>query len=757
MPDSGPVNALRARLAGAMALNHSLRDLGWGDTKAMKASLADVRRVFGGGDDTARPARNDLVDAVRQFFRDQQAGTFTQLKYVCYGVTVPVDADGQRLIDRGPLFTRLLELVEQRQGQPKQFRRCYQGLMSGYFGFSGASTAAAGTTNNWLTLRGFLGSRLEPVAASARTRGREPAWLDTLARHSNLLGDKPCVRYADALRRGDRSELAGVCKGLDIQSDSWVWHEAVMAYVRDVVRADDPSFQSEVPKVLPVIDGQHADLQLPHAVAREASALVVARYAKCRDRPERSDLRDICLRRIGNPWLERAAWDAFVEIEPARQMIESWLKRRLIKDFFELLAHDGAADLRRLNYWLKWEPHINDMWFVLGGDARFNRGAEFLQLRKRMAGRERTLAGQTDLGNNAFIMRIGPLLVIEFGKTNNACFLYQAADFKGNLEISSLSINTLKQRTASTRMSHNGPWEIKFDETLRQQLGSAPLKVTILPAVQADGVSSPIQRFSTPDTLKDTTLTESAIVALPSNPRELDSILVENVIFKCRRYCVEYDDQLINGGRFWIRLSNPESAPELAQMAREYGFAFIKGEGFYVDSTARSLAIPETHAVTGPANTQKLGAQDLYSLQQVCRTFEIPFLDLRKDGGGIWVKLLQESERSGLVARLRDLGFVFHAGEGFYLSAAGVVRDDDVNAVTQAKPVACRKFHDSSFETLRKICNTHSIPLVDLRGEGGALWVKLLSERSHLGLVAFIKDFGFVFQVGKGYYLDPGN
>ena len=152
-----------------------------------------------------------------------------KLECVCYGVTVPVGADGWRLIDRTPLFTRLMELVDARSGQAKQFRRCYQGLISGYFGFNHHTKDPAAAGGNWLNLRGFLGSRLAPVAEAARRRGREPEWLTTLAQHRNLLDDKPCVRYAVALRNGNRSELAGVCNGLGIEPSSWVWHEAVMA------------------------------------------------------------------------------------------------------------------------------------------------------------------------------------------------------------------------------------------------------------------------------------------------------------------------------------------------------------------------------------------------------------------------------------------------------------------------------------------------------------------------------------------------
>ena len=203
-----------------------------------------------------------------------------------------------------------MELVDDRSGQAKQFRRCYQGLISGYFGFSHHTKDPAAAGGNWLSLRGFLGSRLAVVAEAARRRGREPEWLTTLAQHHNLLDDKPCVRYAVALRRGDRSELAGVCKGLDIEPSSWVWHEAVMAYVHEVVKGDDAAFTADLMKVLTVIDGRHEDLQLPAMVALEAAALLVLRYARCADKPEHDFLRDVCLRRIGNPWMERPAWDA---------------------------------------------------------------------------------------------------------------------------------------------------------------------------------------------------------------------------------------------------------------------------------------------------------------------------------------------------------------------------------------------------------------------------------------------------------------
>ena len=73
MPDSGPVNALRARLAGTLTIGRAQRDPGWGDPKAMKAALKGVRQVFGAGSGMECPSREEMATAVRTFFRERSA------------------------------------------------------------------------------------------------------------------------------------------------------------------------------------------------------------------------------------------------------------------------------------------------------------------------------------------------------------------------------------------------------------------------------------------------------------------------------------------------------------------------------------------------------------------------------------------------------------------------------------------------------------------------------------------------------------
>lgn len=625
MPDSRPLKALQTSLAGALSLRRAHHEPVWGEPKAMTAALKGVKQAFGGADDSERPARDDLVAAVRGFFRSRQISSFTELKYVCYGVTVPVDDDGQRVIDRRLLLDRLIELVQARRAQPKQFRRCYQGLLSGYFGFEHEVGDSATAGQNWLTLRGFLGSQLKPVADAAHARGRRPDWLEVLAQHGNLLGDKPCARYADGLRRGDRSELAAVCAGLGIEPGSWVWHEAVMAYVTQVVGLGEPTFKLEIPQMLAVIDGQHSDLKLPAPVARDAAALVVVRYEQCKAKPEHGDLRDVSIRRIGNPWLERAAWDAAVKSEPARQMIESWLKRRLIKDFFELLARDGAAEERRLNYWLKWEPKIDDMWFVLGVEARQNRTSAFLAVLGRMEGRARHLIGSTSDANNAFIMRIGSRYVVEFGVTNNACYVFPVSSSQLELDAKRLDIYALKHQPGRKQLSHAWQWEAKFDHEL------SVLLATHRPGPQVDTVKStptpqppraiqPAGRSASgallkalmddrprtqssgkgiwPEFTRPKTTSKSVPVDVepstsrpPSNPtwlsdrKVLDARGMDLLEVQCRNLGMTIEDNRKKGGALWLRL--PESGIQpgfiTTKLIESYGFRFAKGKGYYLE------------------------------------------------------------------------------------------------------------------------------------------------------------------------------
>jgi hypothetical protein len=592
MPDPESIRSLKRLLGTALEPQRVFHAPVWGDPQAMSKALREIRRQFGGASE-GRPNTDVLQRALRSFAQTQTIASFNDLKYVCYGVTVPLAEGSWRVIDRPPLFDRVLELVNAREGQPKQFRRCYQGLLNAYFCFDKQVESAQQAAANWGVLGKYLDGRLANVRKASRQRGEPPPWLELLHQNRNLFGEEPCARYARALMAGDPSSLRTVCSGLGIPDNTWVWDEALLAYVALVCKGSDRAYREGLKAVLDLVNGR-ADLRMPEGIARRATAMSTVRYAKCADRSEHTELRDTAIQRIGNPWLRRAAWDAEVADESARQMVEGWLKRRLIKDFFELLAQDGGADLRRLNYWLKWEPKITDMWFVLGADARRNPLPEFKALRERMAGRDRVLVEPTG-SNNAFVMRIGPLLVIEFGVTGNACYVFAASDFKTNLELRELTLNgknPLKQMTMATRLSHMSSWEARFDAELASLLASTPASKGELSQHRRPATPSaqvPDERRPGPVRMaSDNSQATPAVAAIPTAPPthlpvRLTKFNTSQIVSFCRAVGVSFDDKRDReGGCFWVYLKDPAQHRTLARMLEELGFCHALNKGYWL-------------------------------------------------------------------------------------------------------------------------------------------------------------------------------
>lgn len=603
MSNLRPLDALRARLLTELAPQNIFHSPTWGNPRVMTEALRSIKHDLGGNDGGA-PGEDLLKSSLQRFVKTRHVDNFTQLKYVCYGVTVPVGKDQWRVIDKQAMFDGLLDLVKDHEVQPKQFRRCYQGLLSGYFGFDWYTAAVDESHDNWERLRGYLSDQLKPIVKAAEQRGTTPEWLQVLHAHKNLLTNDPCSRYAKGLKQGDSRELKEVCIGLGIAGSSWVWQDALMAYVELTCAGTDANFVKELNRLLDLVDGR-SDITFAPSLATKATAMVVIRYCACKNKPEHSALRDTCLHWIGNPWLKRTAWDAHVNNEPARQMVDGWLKRRLIHDFFELLAHDGGADLRRLNYWLKWAPQITDMWFVLGTDARGNPSSAFMELRKRMLGRDRVLTDNNHQ-NNAFVMRIGPLLVIEFGVTGNACYAFAAADFRTGLDRKIFTITELKQKTQATRLSHMSHWEGRFDYELRKLLQSVPLSKgelmtpKIRPTPQLDQVLAhdtvrafwPKDEDRVADTSDQSTKSQQSAKypnnvsksfnGLEPNRRSLSDTEFKHICHMCEMRGIEWEDNRSKGGALWLLVPKCEGLrSEFASLLEQYKFQYAEGKGFW--------------------------------------------------------------------------------------------------------------------------------------------------------------------------------
>lgn len=564
MSGATALELLRSRMARSLDLGRALSVEPLANSRRMSEVLRTLQRELG-EEGSARPSEDLVKTALITFARTGEVVNPQRLKYLCYGLAVPIGSAGARIIDNAPLFERLLGQVTQQAQRARHFRRAYQGLLAGYLSLDLASLGVESVQTNWRRLQKFLADKLDAVITGSTRPGRTlPSWLTVLDQHRNLLGDDPCARYAQGLMRHDTSELQALSAGLGLVTTSWVWERSLMDYVRLVCAAADPAFLRGLPDLLDLANG-HRDLSLPGLLSQEVVAMSVRRYAECTDKPEHTALRDACLSRFGNPWLRRTAWDAQVKSEAARTMVESWIKRRLIRDFFELLAEDGAADLRRLNYWLKWEPYIDDMWFILGTDAQANRSAAFLELRKRMAGRDRNLI-DSNPRNNAFVMRMGSLIVLEFGVTGNAARLFAATDFQADLDQKWHQLNALKQKEGATRLDHRWDWESRFDDALKAHLGG--VRPSARPTAPA------------PDTRRGTGT--SPMRPPVSRRRPLTPEDVRSLMNMCTWYALTWENNLDKGGAFWILLPDRSKKLALSNMLERRGFTFAAGKGFWI-------------------------------------------------------------------------------------------------------------------------------------------------------------------------------
>ncbi|MEF8751519.1 MAG: EH signature domain-containing protein [Candidatus Accumulibacter necessarius] len=317
--------------------------------------------------------------------------------------------------------------------------------------------------------------------------------------------------------------------------------------------------------MLDLLDGK-SDVQLIGNVVVRCLALILVRYAGGKDRPEHARLRDLAVERIGNPWLKRTAWDAHVRNDEARKMVDGWLKRRLITDFFALLSEDGAADQRRLNYWLRFEPVIEDMWFALGPHARTTNTTDFRDMRKRMEGRLHYLDGQGSPYNNAFIMRIGSFMVAEFGVTGNATYIYNAKDLKLDSMRRRVSIHELKVDNHVARLIHKADWEGAFDAWLLPRIGWKPQTRTTGNSRSVDTYLRPVAAATVPEPRRP-----------PATPKSAPTM--EAVYEVIRAHHLKVDDRRPKKGAFWI-LHNDADLTVNAQLLR-LGFRYKARQGWW--------------------------------------------------------------------------------------------------------------------------------------------------------------------------------
>ncbi len=517
----------------------------WSNSEEMTRARKRVCHDHGGAGIAADP--RSILASVAEFKASGKVEGFRDLKYICLGLGA-LDSNGWSVLADEELRSIVARMAE-RQSSTHRRLRCFQAMLATFFSFStNGGNASVESMTGWRGLRGWLRAERDRILPLLEFK---PPWFETLLRYPELLTNQPCDKFGASLLHGDPNPLNDAKAGLSIPENSWVIDETLLAQMKAASDLKDSAFKAVLPDLLAIVIGR-VDVSISESLKTRCVAVLVSRYARCADRPEQPVLRDAAISTIGNPWLRRANWDAWVRVgngvdDMAREMVFFWLKERLVSDFFELLSAEGINDRRRVAYWLRFVPFVEDMWFALGSSASTRSGGKFGEFRERAKGRLLNLEG-TSADNNAFVMRIGAYLAVEFGAGGNAFYLFRWDSLSPSLlealgsgkARAGVHITDLRSDDKRNKLSHRDSpvalksWEQKFDDKLTKLIGRKPDE-------------------------------------RPSCVPELE-VLVANGR-------VKVDDLRDAGGALWVY--EPERSSYLAMKLHALGFAFRASRGWF--------------------------------------------------------------------------------------------------------------------------------------------------------------------------------
>jgi hypothetical protein len=497
--------------------------------------------------------RDIQLEAIQRFWKTEKIASYRDAYVLSWALCFPHPERDECVLESAPLLERVLNKVDEYKGNPFPFRRCYQGLVAGYFDYDYANRSEERKTaarNNWPILRKFLSDRNGLIHSDTFN----PEWVTAAIENTKLFERDPCAAYVDAVLHGDGSSIKRVCELLQIGKASWFQERLVLAQVHKAIGMANREYLGVLDRLLKI------DMFVENQVLRDTGLkLLLNRYAEIPGQTLHPGLRDFSVSWWGNPWLttNTTRWGAVSE--EARQMVSDWLKGELIEAFFTKLAEDGLADPRRLNFWKRYVKSMGHIEFALGAAAQNNRESDFISLRKKMKGLIRELEGGGR--NNAFIMTMGPLVVVEFGD-GGAMYGYEKAavpfDTDEPLCLPVDARNSLKNRSNAIRETHHGAegasnaWESNFETILQRRFNISP----------------------------DYRLVQRSPTKLNSSaPTDGFKFTMQNLRLLAAEHSLEIEDLTAKGGNLWVRTKHHDGY--VSRRLTGWGFKYRVDKGWW--------------------------------------------------------------------------------------------------------------------------------------------------------------------------------
>lgn len=484
-----------------------------------------VRRLLEQGHDSLRPS-DDLVLASR------------------LTSSSPV-LSGSAVADQQALLRPLLRRWQSRMGQSMISPLLWHSAFLAYFLVHDEAPRH--------DLRKYLSATINELGAGEQS----PSWVAVVQRHRNVLKDEPAGDYAKAWLSGDSVALEELLEHAGVPESSWFWSAFVEGVLVAAAKLDDSEFSVLLPRLLVLVP------QFPNFVDRILAG-VVNRYAQSRVPEARTDLLELLLSHWGSPQLDPVGkgfrWSP--ASTAARSMISQWLAEEDLRDFFGIIQSSRRAlsllDQRRLTYWLRFTSRMDFTRLVLGRAYQTSSNPD---IRRFVEKRKERISWLQDSNrdNLAILMKMGGHCAMEFAQSGNACYVYTNGSLPFSLNSRYLSATELRnQRLAKERLTHQGPWEEKFDLALGG-LGIWPNNVTSRRAKPVVPPSVPV------------TAPAAAAIEPPLSEelgRELAGIQGRIL------------DHRSKGGRFWVELEGTPSVA-LCRAMELRGFRYTGQRGFY--------------------------------------------------------------------------------------------------------------------------------------------------------------------------------
>jgi hypothetical protein len=516
-----------------------------------------------------QPVVGQLDASIQQFWKSQELSTFTDQRLACHGLLHPIEGASICLWESKAHLSVLLRSIEALRDSSSRFRRCYWGLLHAYFSIPIADEVDCEVENNRVTLRDFLKVNLKYLSNGDNVS----EWITLLTSNKGLFDDHPCATYAEDLLNGDTSIVVELEATLKISPSSWFRSELLIAQVDHVINATDDRFVDYLPLILDRIahNRVHRDSHFAH---------ILDRYSELPNTPLHRSLRDNAVAWWGNPWLPTNQPNWARVTAATKRMVTTWLNTEFITAFFRKLSNDGTGDTRRAKFWLNYAPVMSSVHFGLTPQTLRSRDRDIMVLKDKLEGLWTMF--RSSGSNNAFIMFLGPLVLVEFGDAG-AVYGYDVRkrlpfDIASTLEEPKNIPNSLKHDTRVLWKGHGSAhWQSELAQVLRERFGILPYQI----APTSENMTEPrnVRSSTSPRAGNamphfDTTHTQGMIA------NSSVKVFTERALrHLAKRHGLVVIDERQRGGNLWVRVVNMSASVE--RELKGWGFKHKNGKGWW--------------------------------------------------------------------------------------------------------------------------------------------------------------------------------